>query len=152
MKEEEKAMPYAEILTTKNLVNDEGKYMLAKKVTKILLDSEGLVKNPISKSIALLDIKEFENLYVGGEKGNQEKILVKIYAFSNAYNEESKIKLFADITNAILSINDRVRSQNGRNIWCMIIPLNELDFGVGGNPITLEATRKLVLSYEEKKK
>ena len=106
-------MPYAEILTTKNLIGNEEKAILAKKVTKILLDSEGLVDNPISRSIALLDIKEFENLYVGGEKGNQEKIIVKIYAFSNAYNEESKINLFSDITEAILSINDSVWSQNG---------------------------------------
>lgn len=142
-------MPYAEILTTKDLVSDEEKTILAKKVTEILLDSEGLVDNPISRSIALLDIKEFENLYVGGEKGNQEKILVKIYAFSNAYTKENKIKLFSNITNSILSINDKVKAQNGRNIWCMIMPLDELNFGVGGNPITLEMTRNIVLSYKE---
>jgi len=143
-------MPYAEIITTKNLVNDEEKTILAKKVTEILLDSEGLVDNPISRSIALLDIKEFENLYVGGEKGIQEKVLVKIYAFSNAYTDESKMKLYSDITNSILSINDKVKAQNGRNIWCMIMPLDELNFGVGGNPITLEMTRNIVLSYDEK--
>ncbi|AZO93650.1 hypothetical protein [Halocella sp. SP3-1] len=142
-------MPYAEILVTKNFITDEEKTVLVKKMTKILLDSEGLIDNPISRSIALLDIKEFGCLYVGGERSKQDKILVKIYAFSNAFNDKSKKKLFSDITNALISINDKIKSQNGRNIWCMIIPLQKNNFGVGGAPVTLEMTRNLVSAYNE---
>ncbi|PJI07821.1 MULTISPECIES: hypothetical protein [Clostridium] len=140
-------MPYAEVSMTKNFITDEEKSTLSKKLTKILIESEGLQDNPISHSIALLDIKEFDSLYVGGERGNQDKVVIKIYGFSNAYSEEIKKKLFLQITNAFISVSDKTRLQKGRNIWCMIIPLGEFDFGVGGIPITLELTRKLVSSH-----
>lgn len=142
-------MPYAEILTTKNLISEKEKNDLAKKMTKILLDAEGLIDNPMSRSIALLEIKEFDCLYVGGEKGDKEKILIKIYSFSNAFDEESKKKIFSDITEMLISISDKVRSQEGRNVWCMIMPLDKFDFGVGGAPVTLEMTRNLVSSYDQ---
>lgn len=142
-------MPYAEVSMTKNFITDEEKSTLSKKLTKILIESEGLKDNPISHSIALMDIKEFDSLYVGGEKGNQDKVVIKIYGFSNALSEEMKKKLFSEITNAFISVSDKTRLQKGRNIWCMIIPLGEFDFGVGGIPITLELTRKLVSSHME---
>lgn len=142
-------MPYAEISMTKNFITIEEKSTLSKKLTRILIESEGLKDNPISRSIALLDIKEFESLYVGGEKSNQDKVVIKIYGFSDAFNEEIKKKLFLEITNAFIDINEKTRLQNGKNIWCMIIPLGEFDFGVGGIPVTLELTRKLVSTHME---
>lgn len=142
-------MPYAEVSMPKNFITDEEKSILSKKLTKILIESEGLKDNPISHSIALLDIKECDSLYVGGEKANQDKVVIKIYGFSKAFSEETKKKLFLEITDAFISVSDKTRLQNGRNIWCIIIPLGEFDFGVGGIPITLEMTRKLVSSYTE---
>ncbi|AZV58537.1 hypothetical protein [Clostridium sp. AWRP] len=142
-------MPCAEVSMTKSFITDKEKSILSKKLTKILIESEGLKDNPISHSIALLDIKEFDNLYVGGEKGNQDKVVIKIYGFSNAFSEEIKKKLFLEITNAFISVSDKTRLQNGRNIWCIIIPLDEYDFGVGGIPVTLELTKQLVSSYTE---
>ncbi|MGE5628060.1 MAG: tautomerase family protein [Solirubrobacterales bacterium] len=142
-------MPYAEVSITRNFITDDQKSIISKKLTKLLIESEGLKDNPISNSIALLEIKEFDNLYVGGETGNQDKVVIKIYAFSNAFSEEIKKKLFLDISNVFISVSDKTRLQNGRNIWCMIIPLGEFDFGVGGIPITLELTRQLVSSYTE---
>lgn len=142
-------MPYAEIAMVKNFVTDEEKSALSKKLTKILIESEGLLDNPISRSIALLDMREFDSLYVGGETNNQDKVVVKIYGFSNAFDEEIKKKLYSEITNTFIDISEKTRLQNGRNIWCMIIPLNEFNFGVGGIPITLEITRNLVTSYTE---
>lgn len=140
-------MPYAEVSMAKSFITDEEKSTLSKKLTKILIDSEGLKDNPISHSIALLDIKEFDSLYVGGEKGNHDKVVIKIYGFSNAFSEEVKKNLFLEITNAFISVSDKTRLQNGRNIWCMIIPLGKFDFGVGGIPITLELTRQIVSSH-----
>jgi phenylpyruvate tautomerase PptA (4-oxalocrotonate tautomerase family) len=116
-------MPYAEISMTKNFITDEEKSILSKKLTKFLIESEGLKDNLISRSIALLDIKEFDSLYVGGEKSNQDKVIIKIYGFSNAFNEEIKKKLFLEVTNIFISVSDKTRLQNGRNVWCMIIPL-----------------------------
>lgn len=142
-------MPYAEVSMTKNFITDEEKSILSKKLTKIIIEAEGLKDNHISHSIALMDIKEFDSLYVGGEKGNQDKVVIKIYGFSNAFSEEIKKKLFLEITNAFISVSDKTRLQKGRNIWCMIIPLGEFDFGVGGIPITLEVTRQLVSSHIE---
>jgi phenylpyruvate tautomerase PptA (4-oxalocrotonate tautomerase family) len=142
-------MPYAEISMIKNFITDEEKSALSKKLTKILIELEGLKDNPISRSIALLDIREFDSLYVGGDKSNQDKVVIKIYGFANAFNEEIKKKLFLEITNAFIAVSDKTRLQNGRNIWCMIIPLGEFDFGVGGIPVTLELTRQLVSSYTE---
>lgn len=141
-------MPYAEISIAKNLIEDEAKPNLAKKLTKILIDSEGLEDNPISRSIALLDIKEFDGLYVGGEKGHHEKVVVKIYAFSNAFSEETKKGLFSDITAAFIAASRKIQAQNGRNVWCMIMPLEEHAFGVGGIPVSLEMTKQLVASYK----
>lgn len=126
-------MPYAEISMSKNFVTYEEKSALAKKLTKILIEAEGLQDNPISRSIALLDIRELNGLYVGGEKSNQDKVIVKIYGFENAF----------------ITISDKTRLQNGRNIWCMIIPLGECNFSVGGIPVSLELTRQLVLSHTE---
>lgn len=142
-------MPYAEVSMSKNFIADEEKSILSKKLTKILIKSEGLEDNPISRSLALLDIKEFDGLYVGGEKGNQDKVIIKIYGFSNAFNEEMKKKLFSEITNAFITVNEKTRLQNGSNIWCMIIPLGEFDFGVGGIPVTLELTRQIVSSHKK---
>ncbi|KAJ49984.1 phenylpyruvate tautomerase PptA (4-oxalocrotonate tautomerase family) [Clostridium tetanomorphum] len=142
-------MPYAEVSMSKNFITDKKVSILSKKLTKIIIESEGLKDNPISHSIALLDIKEFDSLYVGGEKGSKDKVVIKIYGFSNAFSEEIKKKLFLEITNAFISVSDKTRLQKGRNIWCMIIPLGEFDFGVGGIPVTLELTRQLVSSYIE---
>ncbi|AGY75927.1 hypothetical protein [Clostridium autoethanogenum] len=142
-------MPCAEVSMTKSFITDKEKSILSKKLTKILIESEGLKDNPISHSIALLNIKEFDNLYLGGEKGSQDKVVIKIYGFSNAFSEEIKKKLFLEITNAFISVSDKTRLQNGRNIWCIIIPLGESDFGVGGIPVTLELTKQLVSSYTE---
>ncbi|WP_018249995.1 hypothetical protein [Orenia marismortui] len=142
-------MPYAEVSITKNLITEEEKSILAKKLTKILLDTEGLLDNPISRSIALLDIKKFNSLYVGGEQGNHDRALVKIHLFSDAIDEEIKKKLFSDITNAFISISDKVKSQNGRNLWCMIVPLHNCEFASGGIPVNLKMTRELVSSYED---
>lgn len=142
-------MPYAEISMIKNFITNEEMSALSKNLTKILIESEGLKDNPISRSIALLDIKEFDSLYVGGEKSNQDKVVIKIYGFANAFNEEIKKKLFLEITNAFIAVSDKTRLQMGRNIWCMIIPLGEFDFGVGGIPVTLELTRQLVSSHME---
>ncbi|OCL26081.1 hypothetical protein U472_08670 [Orenia metallireducens] len=61
-------MPYAEVAISKHLMTEEEKSIIAEKLTKIILEIEGLNDNPISRSIALLDIKEFANLYVGGER------------------------------------------------------------------------------------
>lgn len=142
-------MPYAEVSITKNFITDEEKSTLSKKLTKILIESEELEENPISRSLAILDIKEFDSLYVGGEKSNQDKVIIKIYGFSNAYTEDIKKKLFLEITNAFIALSDKTRLQNGRNVWCMILPLGEFDFGVGGIPITLELTRQIVSSHKE---
>lgn len=140
-------MPYAEISMVKNFITEEEKSTLSKKLTKIIIESEGLIENPISRSIALLDIKEFDSLYVGGENSNQDKVIIKIFGFSNAFSEEIKKKLFLEITNAFIAVSDKTRLQNGRNVWCMIFPLGEFDFGVGGTPITLEMVRQLVSSH-----
>lgn len=142
-------MPYAEISVPKNFINEKGKSTLAKTVTKILIEAEGLIDNPISQSIALLDIREFDNLFIGGENDNSDKVVLKIYGFSNAFCEDIKKKLFSEITNAIIAVSDKTRSQNGRNVWCMIMPLDEFEFGVGGIPVTLEMVRQIV-SVNEK--
>lgn len=142
-------MPYAEISMTKNFVTVEEQSTISKKLTKILIESEGLKDNPISHSIALLSIKEFDSLYVGGEIGNQDKVIIKIYVFSNAFNEKIKRELFSKITNVFTETSEKTRLQNGRNIWCMIIPLGEFDFGVGGIPVTLELIRQIVSSHTE---
>lgn len=142
-------MPYAEISMPKNFITDEEKSILSKKITKILIKSEGLHDNPISNSIALIDIKEFQNLYVGGEKNYKDKVIVKIYGFSKAFTEEIKKNLFLEIRNAFISVSDKTQLQNGKNIWCIIIPLGDFDFGVSGMPISLEFTRNLVSSYEK---
>jgi phenylpyruvate tautomerase PptA (4-oxalocrotonate tautomerase family) len=146
-------MPYAEISMPKNFITGEEKSTLAKVVTRILIETEGLIDNPMSRSIALLDIKEFDNPYIGGksggQNGNPDKVVSKIYAFSNALSEEAKKKLISEITAAFIAVSDKTQSQNGRNIWCIIFPLNELEFGVGGAPVTLEMIRQLVSAYKE---
>ncbi|UOF88763.1 hypothetical protein LSG31_12485 [Fodinisporobacter ferrooxydans] len=142
-------MPYAEISMIKNFITVEEKSALSKKLTKILIESEGLKDNPISRSIALLDIKELDSLYVGGEKCNQDKVIVKIYGFADAFDENIKKKIYLEITDAFIAVSDKTRLQNGRNIWCIIIPLGEFNFGVGGVPVTLELTRQLVSTYTE---
>ncbi|MGL5677796.1 MAG: hypothetical protein ACRDDX_15470 [Cellulosilyticaceae bacterium] len=141
-------MPYTEISMPKDFMTSQETASLATKLTKILIESEGLQDNPISRSIALLDIKTFESLYIGGELGNQDKVIVKIYGFANAFDEETKKKLFADITQAFMSVSEPTQLQNGRNIWCIAIPLGNSDFGVGGIPITLDITKQLVSSYK----
>jgi phenylpyruvate tautomerase PptA (4-oxalocrotonate tautomerase family) len=144
-----KIMPYAEVSVSQNLINEEEKSIIAEGLTKILLKYEGLVDNPISRSIALLEIKEFDGLYVGGEKDKHDKAVIKVYIFADAINEEIKKKLFSEITKLFISVSDKVKAQNGRNVWCITIPLHEFDFAAGGIPVSLEMTRKLVSSYKK---
>ncbi|GAA3624342.1 tautomerase family protein [Flavivirga jejuensis] len=141
-------MPYAEILMPEKFMTNQEKSTLAKSLTKILIKSEGLKDNPISNSITLLEIKDSDTFYIGGEKGNQEKVIIKIYAFSDAFNKKTTEDLYSSITTLFMENNEKTKSQNGRNIWCMIIPLGENGFGVGGIPITLEMTKQLVSSYK----
>lgn len=65
----------------------------------------------ISRSITLLDISEFDNLLIGGENTVSDKVVLKIYGLSNAFCENLNRKLFLKITNAIIEVSDKTRSQ-----------------------------------------
>lgn len=142
-------MPYAEVSVTKGFFSEEEKGGISENLTKVLLDAEGLNDNIISRSIALIEIKEFNNLYVGGKRDGKDKIVVKIFAFSEALSKEKKEKLYSDITQIFIECSEKTKFQNGNNVWCMIVPLEADNFGVGGNSISLEATRKFVATFEK---
>jgi len=141
-------MPYCEVSLTKGALSESEKSSLAGQLTKILLDSEGLTDNPIARSIALVEFKAFDTLYIGGDTAGKSQIVIKLFAFANAFTNEAKNKFFSDITNAFVSTGKNFASQKGSNVWCILMPIQPFDFSVGGKPVSLEITRQLVNSYK----
>lgn len=140
-------MPICEICCPRGLLAEEEKGALAQGLSKLLIESEGLPDNPVSRSICLLSINEADDVYVGGVASNEGKIVVKIYAFADAYSAPQKAELYARVTRLLIDVHPRTKSLGGRNVWCVIVPVEQGNFGVGGVPISLEMTRRLAASY-----
>lgn len=137
-------MPICEISYAKGLLPQREQDEIVERVTGLLLKAEGLSDNPISRSICLVDLYEAEKMCLGGRISDTGKIVVKIYAFSDAYSNATKESLHSEITKIFIEENKVTNELKGNNIWCIIIPLQSFDFGVGGKPVTLELTRKIV--------
>jgi phenylpyruvate tautomerase PptA (4-oxalocrotonate tautomerase family) len=141
-------MPICEINYPCGLFSENEKNNIVERVTKLLLEAEGLEDNPISRSICLVNIEESSSMYIGGKRTDKGKVVIKIFAFQEAFSNEIKENLYLKITNIFVEENKLAKELNGNNIWCMIFPINGNNFGVGGRPITLEITRKIVSSYK----
>lgn len=140
-------MPICEICCPRGLLSEEEKSALAQGLSGLLIESEGLPDNPVSRSICLLSINEADNVYVGGAASSDGKIVVKIYAFADAYSAAQKAELYARVTRLFVDLHPRTSSLGGRNVWCVIVPVEQGNFGVGGVPVSLEMTRRLAASY-----
>ena len=140
-------MPICEICCPRGLLAEEEKGALAQGLSKLLIESEGLPDNPVSRSICLLSINEADDVYVGGEASSDGKIVVKIYAFADAYSASQKAELYARVTRLLIDVHPRTKSLGGRNVWCVIVPVEQGNFGVGGVPVSLEMTRQIAASY-----
>ncbi len=143
-------MPVCEISFAKGFFLESEQENIVNKLTKLLLDSEGLIDNPISRSICLIDLRESNKMYIGGKLADYGKVVVKIFAFANAYDDDMKEKLCNGITKVFIEHNNKTKELNGNNIWCLIFPLQPFDFCVAGKPVTLEMTRKIVSEYRAK--
>lgn len=141
-------MPICEICCPRGLLSEEEKGALAQGLSGLLIESEGLPDNPVSRSICLLSINEADSVYVGGVASNDGKIVVKIYAFADAYSAPQKAELYTRVTRLLMDVHPRTSSLGGRNVWCVIAPVEQGNFGVGGVPVSLEMTRQIAASYE----
>lgn len=140
-------MPVCEISYPRGLLSEVEKNAVADQVTAILLEAEGLPDNPVSRSIAVINIMESDSVYVGGRVSSQGKIVVKIYAFAEAYAEAQKSEIYTRITQVFMAEHAATREQKGNNVWCVILPIATNNFGVGGMPVSLEMTRKIVAAH-----
>jgi phenylpyruvate tautomerase PptA (4-oxalocrotonate tautomerase family) len=141
-------MPICEITFASGLLSKNEQEKIVERVSALLLKAEGLIDNPISRSICLVNLNESSTMYIGGKISNKGKIIVKIYIFENAYSDSIKKNIYSDIANIFIEENKITKELKGNNIWCVIFPIQANDFGVGGKPATLELTRKVVSSYK----
>jgi hypothetical protein len=79
------------------------------------------------------------------EKG---KIIIKLFVFSEGYSDTIKGNLYRNLTKIFIEEDNFTRDQNGSNGWCIIIPIEKNNFGVGGIAVTLEQTQQFVSSYK----
>lgn len=142
-------MPICEITVSKGLLTIDQKQSVVDRLTKILLEAEGFIVNPISKSICYVNFIESKSVYLGGKLSEKGKILIKIHVFSDAYSDEIKKGLFLNLTKVFIEEDSFTRDQNGQNVWCIIFPIETNNFGAGGMAATLEQTRQFVSSYTE---
>ncbi len=141
-------MPICEITFAGGLLSKNEQEKIVERVSALLLKAEGLIDNPISRSICLVNLNESSAMYIGGELSDKGKIVVKIYVFENAYSDSIKKNIYSDITNIFIEENQITKELKGNNIWCVIFSIQSNDFGVGGKPVALELTRKVVSSYK----
>lgn len=141
-------MPVCEISYPCGLLSENEKDRVVERVTRLLLEAEGLEDNPVSRSICLVDIQESGSMYVGGNRTDKGKVVIKIFVFHEAYSAATKENLYIEMTNIFIEENSYTRESKGNNIWCLVFPVRDNDFGVGGKPVTLEITRKIVSSYK----
>ncbi len=137
-------MPFVEVLMTREYLSEIPRDAIANELTKLIIEAEGLTDNKIARSIALVSYHAFDSLFIGGERVGYGKIIVKVHSFADALSEESRNTLFRGITNAFVMHDPKSEAQRGTNVWCIIEPVQPLEFAVGGNAITLEQTRRLV--------
>ena len=145
-------MPICEVCCPRGLLSEEEKSAVAQALSALLIEAEGLPDNPVSRSICLLSINEADNVYVGGEASREGKIVVKIYAFADAYSERQKADLYARVTRLFVDLHPRTKSLGGKNVWCVIVPVEPGNFGVGGVAVSLEMTRQIAASYSMQEK
>ncbi len=140
-------MPVCEISYPSGLLAEEQRNRIAAELSGILIDAEGLPDNPISRSICQISISEPAFVYIGGALSMEAKIVVKIYAFSDAYTDAVKTDVYRRIARLFCEHHPASAAQGGRNVWCMVLPIDSKGFGVGGIPVSLEMTRQIVASY-----
>ena len=141
-------MPVCEISYPVGLLSENEKSRIIDRVSKLLLEAEGLPDNPVSRSVCLVNVMEAPSVYVGGRRSEQGKILIKIFAFEEAYPDNGREKLYAGLTDIFREEHQLTRELSGNNIWCLIAPITGGNFGVGGRPISLDVTKKIVASYK----
>ena len=140
-------MPICEISYPRGLLSEDERNRVSSRITALLIEAEGLQDNAVSRSICLITINESEWVFIGGELSSQGKIVVKIYAFSEAYSEVQKSGLYSKIAAIFAEENAATRTLRGNNVWCLVLPIEANNFGVGGVAVSLEMTRKIVASH-----
>lgn len=136
-------MPYVEIATTDTIKNHPNIEKFANDLTAVLLEVEGLQDNAYARSIALIDIRSFGNLYIGGSRHSGNKMMVRIYGFKEVFTEEAKALLHKHISELAIA-QFSVDIIEIRDVWSMCLPLNAYEFGVSGVPVSLEDTKAFV--------
>jgi len=139
-------MPVCEISYPRGLLSESEKNNVAQKMSGLLIEAEGLPDNPISRSICLVSINEQGSVYVGGVASDEGKVVIKIYAFHNAYTDDQKSELYKRATQIVVDEHPGSRNLGGKNVWCIILPIEQNNFGVDGVPVSLEMTRKIASS------
>lgn len=139
-------MPVCEISYPSGLLDAEQRNKVAAQLSGILIEAEGLPDNPIARSLCQISINEPPFVYIGGVPTFDAKIVVKIYAFSDAYTDAVKADVHRRIARVFCEHHPASAAQGGRNVWCMVLPIERNGFGVGGIPVSLEMTKKIVTS------
>ena len=139
-------MPVCEISYPPGLLDEEQRDKVAAQLSGILIEAEGLPDNPIARSLCQISISEPAFVYIGGTPTADSKIVVRIYAFADAYTEAVKADVYRRIAQLFCEHHPGSAAQGGRNVWCMILPIERSGFGVGGIPVSLEMTKRIVAS------
>jgi hypothetical protein len=137
-------MPVCEIHYQKNLFTNIEIEKITSRLTDVLLKAEGFEINQISRSLCLINLMPSDSMVIGGKLSEYGKIVIKIYVFAEAYSDSIKKGLFIEVTKVFTEENVYCKSQDGNNVWCLILPVEKNNFGAGGKIATLEETKKFV--------
>jgi phenylpyruvate tautomerase PptA (4-oxalocrotonate tautomerase family) len=143
-------MPICEIHFPKNLLEKQEIDKITDRLTNVLLQAEGFEINQISRSLCLINMIPSDSIFIGGKISEHAKIVIKIHVFEDAYSDTVKQELIKEITKIFIEENKLSREQDGNNVWCIIFPIGNNNFGAGGRIATLEDTKKFISLMSEK--
>lgn len=139
-------MPVCEISYSPGLLDEEQRDRRRRATVGDTHRSRRFAGQPDPRSLCQISISEPAFVYIGGAPSFDAKIVVKIYAFSDAYTDSVKADVYRRIARLFCEHHPASAAQGGRNVWCMVLPIESNGFGVGGIPVSLEMTKKIVTS------
>lgn len=133
-------MPLCEISLTKGALSRKKEGTLINALSNCLLDAEGLEPGEITREMCSFAIDRNGLMVSGNGKRQPRKAIVKVHYLAGAIEPVGQNRLIRGITDAI---REACKSIEERDIWCILIPIQDGSFGVAGNPVSPELIRSI---------
>jgi phenylpyruvate tautomerase PptA (4-oxalocrotonate tautomerase family) len=130
----------------KGALSEDATAALVKRLTKILLKSEGAPDNEAANSIAWAFVNWVDAVHVGGSLADLPRYRVITTVPQGGLTDKAKSSLVAEVTEAVLEAEgskaDRVEAMR---VWCIINEVTDGNWGGAGRIFRLKDIATFVL-------